>query len=113
MGETPYPPTSVKFATDSIYFIAKGNVTFTVYGNMSESKTLHEGDTVWIKAGTLQSGFVPVDNQKGTIVTPLYKPYAPRIVSEPFMFPPAPAPTNASSLHGDHRFYLATDLTPP
>lgn len=110
---TPYPPSTVTFAEDSIYFIAKGNVTFTVYGNTSETRTMHEGDTVWVKAGTPQSSFVPVDNRNGTMVTPLYKPYKPEAVGEPFRFPPAPPPSNASTLHGDHRFYLATDLTPP
>jgi len=114
---TPYPSTNVTFSEDTIYYVAKGNVTISVGGNSSsgskwETKTIHEGDTLWIRAGTVHSSIVPVDNQNGVIVDALYKPYEPKL--EALRFPPAPAPpSNASSLHGSHRFYLATDLTSP
>lgn len=117
-SKTPYPSTNVTHDTDTIYFVAKGNVTITVYGNTTDTRSMGEGDTVWIKAGTKHSSIVPIKNTKGTMVTPLYKPYAPKAVHEVrhdrrLQPGPAPAPSPPSMLKGTHRFYLATDLALP
>jgi mannose-6-phosphate isomerase-like protein (cupin superfamily) len=111
---TPYPSTNVSFGEDTIYYVAKGNVTITVFGTMTETNTIGEGDTLWIKAGAVHSSIVPVDNQNGVIVDALYKPYDPITHLPRRLQPgPAPAPSPPSLVHGTHRFYLATDLPLP
>jgi mannose-6-phosphate isomerase-like protein (cupin superfamily) len=102
---TPYPSSNVKFSYDTTYFVAQGNVSITVDG---VSKTIHTGDTLWIKAGTVHSAITPVDNKAGVILDACAKPYMPEAASEMSL-------GRGFAANGDltHRFYLATDLKPP
>jgi len=93
---TAYPATDVVHLSDTVFFVAQGNITITVG---KTTKTMKAGDTVWIAAGVSHSSLVPVNNVVGTVVTSLKVPFEPQAVA-------SPADDDSST---GYRFYMASE----